>query len=349
MPLENIKKQHWFYDFNSLALACGTAALLTLTALLATFLIWSLVQPLATPLFFAAIIISAWKKGLYAGVFATLLSGFTIDYFFISPQFELVATPQEVSRLIIFALEGFVLSWLISARTDAVKQIQNSREQLLALSTYQQTLREEERKHIALEIHDELGQSLTGLKMELHMLSRQIKDGCHPDADSINDKVRDLMHSIDASIGTVRRIATELRPPILDDLGLIAALEWQLGEFQRRTCVSCKISSNIENVEVKDEFAITIFRIFQESLTNIMRHAEANSVKVNLTENDDKLILRIEDNGKGIVEENISGGKSLGLLGMRERARQIDGDFQIFKNPENGTTVLLTVPYTKNA
>jgi signal transduction histidine kinase len=104
----------------------------------------------------------------------------------------------------------------------------------------------------------------------------------------------------------VRRIATELRPPILDDLGLIAALEWQLGEFQRRARVSCKISSNIENVELGDDFAITVFRIFQESLTNIMRHADAKSVKVDLTEKDNKLVLRIEDNGKGIAEENRS-------------------------------------------
>jgi signal transduction histidine kinase len=153
-----------------------------------------------------------------------------------------------------------------------------------------------------------------------------------------------MMHSINNAIGTVRRIATELRPPVLDDLGLIAALEWQLEEFQRRTCVSCNISSNIENIDIKDELTITIFRIFQESLTNIMRHADANSVTVDLKEKDSKLVLRIEDNGKGIPEENINTGKSLGILGMRERARQIGGDLQIFKGPEAGTTVLLTVP-----
>jgi signal transduction histidine kinase len=180
--------------------------------------------------------------------------------------------------------------------------------------------------------------------MELHLLNQQIKDACHPGSNLINDRINGLMHLTDNTIGTVRRIATELRPPILDDLGLIAALEWQMGEFQRRACVSCKILSNIESVEVEDEAAITIFRIFQESLTNIMRHADANSVAVNLQEKDGKLILRIEDNGKGIAEENITGGKSLGLLGMRERARQIGGDLRIFKGPENGTTVLLTVP-----
>ncbi len=329
---------------NSLVIRYGTAALLTLAALVLTLLIWSLVKSLASPLFLAAISISAWKKGFGAGIFATLLSGFAIDYFFTDPEFEFVAKPQEITRIFIFALEGVVLCWLVSGRIKAVEEIQNSREQLLALSAYQQTLREEERKHIALEIHDELGQSLTGLKMELHLLNRQIKDGCHLGSDSINDKVTDMMHSINNAIGTVRRIATELRPPILDDLGLIAALEWQLGEFQRRTSVYCNISSNIENIDIKDEFAITTFRIFQESLTNIMRHADANFVRVNLREKDSKLVLRIEDNGKGISEESITTGKSLGILGMRERARQIGADLQIFKGPEGGTTVLLTVP-----
>jgi signal transduction histidine kinase len=180
--------------------------------------------------------------------------------------------------------------------------------------------------------------------MELHLLNKQIKDNRHPKSDLINDRINGLMNLTDNTIGTVRRIATELRPPILDDLGLIAALEWQLGEFQRRACVSCNISSNIENIDIKDEFAITIFRIFQESLTNIMRHADAKSVRVDLRKKDSKLVLRIEDNGKGILEENIIKGKSLGILGMHERARQIGGDLQIFKGLETGTTVLLTVP-----
>jgi signal transduction histidine kinase len=320
------------------------ALLLILGALVLTLLIWSLVQPLSTPLFLAAIIISAWKKGFRAGIFATLLSGFAIDYFFTSPEFQFGGTVLEITRIVIFTLEGFILCWLISSRTLAAEEIQTSREHLLALSTYQQTLREEERKRIALEIHDELGQSLTGLKMELHMLNRQIQDGCHPGSDSINDRIKDLMRLTDNTIGTVRRIATELRPPILDDLGLIAAIEWQLEQFKRRSCLSCQISSNIENLEVKDEFAITVFRIFQESLTNIMRHANADTVTVSLTEKDDNLILRIEDNGDGIKEENIPITKSLGILGMRERARQIGGELRIFKGEEAGTTVLLTVP-----
>lgn len=331
------------YNFNSFINRYGTSALLTLAATLVTLLIWSIIESLAAPLFLAAIGISAWKKGFKPGIFATLISGFAIDYFFIVPQYEFRASLQEIIRILIFDIEGFVLCWLISTRTQAVKEIQDSREQLLALSAYQQTLREEERKHIALEIHDELGQSLTGLKMGVHLLNRQIKDSCHPGADSLDSKIKDLMDLIDNTIGTVRRIATELRPPILDDLGLVAALEWQLGEFQRRAFISCKITSSIENIELRDDVAITIFRIFQESLTNIMRHADANSITVNLEEKNGELVLRVEDNGKGIEDET-SGGKSLGLLGMRERARQIGGQLKVFKTGERGTTILLTAP-----
>jgi signal transduction histidine kinase len=333
-----------FSNFKSFIVGYGTAVLLVLNALILTRLIWSVANPLSTPLFLAAIIISTWLKGFRVGVFATLVSWFAIDYFFILPNYEFGGDFGEVSRLIIFVLEGVFLCWLVTGRTEALQAIKNSREQVLALSVHQQILREQERKRIALEIHDELGQSLTGLKMEIHLLNRQIKDSCHPGTESINGKIKDLLHLIDSTIGTVRRIATELRPPILDDLGLLAAIEWQLEEFGRRTNVSCDISSNIESIEAGDEFSITIFRIFQESLTNIMRHADARSVKVNLKQTDNKLILRIEDDGKGIARENITGGKSLGILGMRERARQIGGEIQFFPGAESGTTVLLTAP-----
>ncbi|HLL44593.1 MAG TPA: DUF4118 domain-containing protein, partial [Segetibacter sp.] len=137
-----------FNSFHSVVVRYGAAALLTLSALIVTLLIWSLVQSLASPLFLAAISISAWKKGFGPGIFATLLSGFIIDYFFTAPEYGFGGTIQEITRLFIFALEGVVLCWLISARTLAVEEIQSSREQLLALSVYQQTLLEEERKRI---------------------------------------------------------------------------------------------------------------------------------------------------------------------------------------------------------
>lgn len=143
---------------------------------------------------------------------------------------------------------------------------------------------------------------------------------------------------------TVRRIATELRPPILDDLGLAAAIEWQAQEFGRRTGISCVVSTNVESVEFDSEFSTAVFRIFQETLTNIIRHAGANTITVSLKKSDQKLILRVEDDGKGIQPGNTNGNGSLGILGMRERARLIAGELEFFNGDENGTIVLLTAP-----
>lgn len=328
----------------SFGLRYGTAVLFVGAALVLTLLIWEFIKPLASPLFLAAILITAWRRGLPAGVFATVLSGFIIDYFFISPQYQLSGNLDDIVRLIIFTLEGGVLCRLITWRTDAAEEIKNSREQLRELSLREQTSREEERRRIALEIHDQLGQALTGLKMEIHLLNRQIKDSCHPAADSINVLIKDLLRQTDDTILTVRRIATELRPPILDDLGLVAAVEWQAQEFARRTEISCVFSSNIENIELDSEFSTAVFRIFQETLTNIIRHAEANTIEVNLKKLNQKLILRVEDDGKGIQLDDTNANHSLGILGMRERARLIGGDLEIFNGAENGTVILLTAP-----
>lgn len=336
-------------ELASFGVCYGTAVVLVGAALGLTLLIWTFIKPLASPLFLTAIMITAWRSGLRAGVFATLLSGFIIDYFFITPQYQLSGNIDDIVRLFIFTLEGGVLCRLITWRTDAAEEIKISREQLRDLSLREQTSREEERRRIALEIHDELGQALTGLKMEIHLLNRQIKDSCHPGADSIEKQIKDLLQQTDDTILTVRRIATELRPPILDDLGLAAAIEWQSQEFARRTEISCVFSSNAENIELGSEFSTAVFRIFQESLTNVVRHAEANTIEVNLKKLDQKLILRVEDDGRGIQSDDINGNRSLGILGMRERARLIGGDLEIFNGTGNGTVILLTAPIEQNA
>ncbi|MDQ6785474.1 MAG: sensor histidine kinase [Acidobacteriota bacterium] len=322
----------------------GSAVLLVCAALTLTLLIWVFVKPIASPLFLVAIMITAWRSGLRAGIFATIISGFIIDYFFITPQYQLSGGVDDIVRLSVFTLEGVVLCWLVAWRTTAAEEIRNSREHLQALSLRQQTLREDERKRIALEIHDELGQALTGLKMEIHLLNRQIKDSGHPAANSLNDRIKDLLHLTDGTIQTVRRIATELRPPILDDLGLAAAIEWQAQEFARRTGISCVVSTNVETDRLDSDFSTAVFRIFQETLTNVIRHASANTITVNLKKLDQKLILRVEDDGTGIQMENSNGNGSLGILGMHERARLIGGELEVFNGAENGTIVLLTAP-----
>lgn len=331
-------------SLTSFTIRYGTAILLVGAALVLTLLIWSLVKPLASPLFLVAIMVTAWHAGQRAGIFATLLSGLIVDYFFISPQYHLSGNADDIMRLTVFALEGIVLCRLIVWRTDAAEKIEHSREQLQALSLRQQTLLETERKRIALEIHDELGQTLTGLKMEIHSVNRQIKESGYSDANALGDRMKDLLELTDEAVQTVRRIATELRPPILDDLGLGAAIEWQTQEFARRTGISCVVSTNVEAVELNPELTTMVFRIFQETLTNIIRHAEAKTITVNLKKLDHKLVLRVEDDGKGIQTEQTNGNGSLGVLGMRERARLVGGELEIFNGEENGTVILLTAP-----
>ncbi|MDQ4122693.1 MAG: DUF4118 domain-containing protein [Acidobacteriota bacterium] len=320
----------------------GMAVLLVAAALVFDLVFWQFIQPIASPPFLWAIMITAWRMGFRPGILATVLSGLTIDYFFILPYYQF--SGNEPIRIFAFIVEGFILCWLISSLSKAVQETQTSREQLLALSSRQETLREEERKRIALEIHDELGQALTGLKMEIHLLKNQINNDETKKAAQATRKIEDLLRLIDSTVQTVRRISTELRPAILDDLGLIAAIEWQSQEFERRTGISCHVSTNLEDIEIKPESAIAIFRIFQETLTNVARHAEAKSIAVDLRKSDQNIILRIVDNGIGIAAGRIQNNHSLGILGMRERARLIGGELTISRGEKNGTIVLLKAP-----
>ncbi len=334
-------------SLTSFIISCGTAVLSVVAALLINLVIWSAIKPLASPLFLVAAMLTAWQRGIRAGVFATLISGLVIDYFFITPQYQLSGNFDDVMRLSVFTFEGFILCWLITYRAKAAEEIKNSRRQLLASSLRQQTLREDERKQIALEIHDELGQSLTGLKMATYLLKKQTAEAKTPEkCAETYERFDDLLHLIDQTIISVRRIATELRPAILDDIGVIAALDWQSREFERRTGVACWVSANVEELDINSEFSTAVFRIYQESLTNITRHAEAKSVVAHLKKSDRTLVMRVEDDGVGInaSEDNDSGSGSLGIFGMRERARLIGGELKVFSGERGGTTVLLTAP-----
>ncbi len=334
----------------SFGIRYGTAVLAVGVALSLTLLIGIFIKSIASPLFLLAIMVVAWKHGIRPGIVATVISGICIDYFFVTPVYQLGGSLDNIVRLVIFTAQGWAFCWLITSRNKALRQINESRDRLQALSLRQQTLREEERKRISLEIHDELGQALTGMKLETHSLSKKIlAPGANGDNDETSQRISDLLASIDSTIGTVRRIATELRPPILDDLGLVAAIEWQAQEFQRRTGITCLLSANVEKVDLDAEFTTAVFRIFQETLTNITRHASANTVTVNLRKLRDKLILKVEDDGSGIKIENIDSSRSLGILGMRERARLIGGELEVFNGEKSGATVLLTASLAQKA
>jgi PAS domain S-box-containing protein len=223
-------------------------------------------------------------------------------------------------------------------------QVKNSREQLRRLSAHLQSAREEERTRIAREIHDELGQALTGLKMDLSWIAKKLLQQVD-NTEIIKQKLSTMDSLIDATITSVRKIASELRPGVLDYLGLPAAIEWQAQEFQNRTGTKCIIEQLPADIEIPNDISTAIFRIFQETLTNITRHAEASEVKVSLSVTENEVNLTVQDNGKGIVNEKVENYKSFGLLGMEERTRLFNGNFRIFaSNP--GTTVSVVIPLT---
>ena len=233
-----------------------------------------------------------------------------------------------------------VLANDLTEKVLAEENLKKSHEELRQLATYLENIRESERTHMAREIHDELGQQLTGLKMDISWLNRKIQTTDK----EVQNKIKETIQLIDTTVITVRRIATQLRPSILDDLGLIAAMEWQSAEFQKRAEIKTGFKTNRPNALVKPEIATGVFRIYQESLTNVLRHAAATEVNTVLTINGDNLELIITDNGKGFNPQDIEHKKTLGLLGMKERTLLMGGKYEISGKPAVGTSVRIIVP-----
>jgi len=229
----------------------------------------------------------------------------------------------------------------LEALERSEEQYRESSEQLRALAARLQSVREDEQTRIAREIHDELGQALTGLKMDLAWVERKANEGATAVA---VEKVRGMHQLIDETIRMVRRISSELRPGALDDLGLVAALEWQLGEFSERTSIQGEFRSEKDDYDLDRERATAVFRIFQESLTNIARHSGAKRFQVRLLLENRALVLEVQDNGRGITLAEIKQKTSLGLLGMRERALVFNGTVDITGSPGSGTTLTVRIP-----
>ena len=223
---------------------------------------------------------------------------------------------------------------------QAEEALWESREQLRNLSIHVEALREEERTTIAREIHDELGQMLTALKMDLIWLKRRLTD----EQTLLLHKVASMESLIDTTLGSVKRLATDLRPGLLDDLGLSAAIEWQAGEFQQHTNIPCDVSIDPEEIIVNETLSTAIFRIFQEALTNVARHAQATHVYVLLRQDVTTLMLEVKDNGKGITTAQIANLTSFGLVGIRERVQFLGGQVTFQGVPNRGTTVTVMVP-----
>lgn len=221
-----------------------------------------------------------------------------------------------------------------------ITELKRAEEESINLSRHLQAAREEERRKMSREIHDELGQALTAAKMELGLLSTVL---CNQ-PDRFNEKVKSIRGLIDVSIQTVKRVSTGLRPLVLDELGLCPAIEWQAGEFQRRTGIVCEVDIEPDYPKFDQEISTALFRIMQEALTNVVRHAGAKRVSVRLRVEGEGVVLKVEDNGKGIGREKVHSPHSFGLIGMRERARAYGGAVEITGSPKRGTTLLVTIP-----
>lgn len=226
----------------------------------------------------------------------------------------------------------------------AEEQLITFTEQMRALATHLQNIREEERASIAREMHDELGQLLTSLKMNITFTKRELEESKPSEIKKIIlDEFQSMNATIDRAVTGVRKLITRLRPELLDKLGLIAALEWYSEEFQKGTKINCEFKSEFEEISLSSEAELAIFRIVQEATTNAAKHSAAKSIKIILRKLNDKLSIEIIDDGKGISENEIKGEKSFGLLGMRERAALIRGNLDVFGEPGKGTTVRLVV------
>ena len=238
----------------------------------------------------------------------------------------------------------------VTERKRGDAELQSVLTRLRTLSGRLEVIREEERGRIARELHDEFGVGLTCIKIDLSRLTTLIGGTVGLEkARLIDEKIHSMTEFIDTTIGGVQRIVSELRPAILDDLGLVAAIEWQAQDFQRRTGIICSSDIEDEHLHVDSDRATVIFRICQEALTNVARHASARTVLIRLAKRKPFVTLVVEDNGVGIAPEKIADPQSLGLLGMRERAEQFGGTVTIVGRPRQGTVVTLQLPYSPEA
>jgi signal transduction histidine kinase len=229
----------------------------------------------------------------------------------------------------------------LAERSLTEQRLRTSEENLRALASHLQSVREEERILIAREIHDELGQALTGLKFDLASFAKNFERDA-PDARTEKQQVLGL--AIDRIINSVRRISSGLRPEVLDEIGLAAALDWQAREFQRRTGIRCHVNISTRFTDPDKDRSTALFRVFQELLTNVARHANATRVNVSLSAGDAALALNVEDNGRGIREDEIEGRRSLGVLGLRERVLAFGGSIDIKGEEGKGTRVSVSIP-----
>jgi signal transduction histidine kinase len=228
----------------------------------------------------------------------------------------------------------------VTERVRADDELRRSREELRELSAAAHSVREQEQRRVAREIHDELGQSLTALKMDVAWILGNLSAG----PPSLAGKLNTIQNQLDETVAATRRISADLRPLMLDDLGLTAAAEWLAQNFSERTGIPCKLRILPPDIELGEPNASTLYRILQESLTNVARHAKASEVDVVIEQTDGVLKLSVKDDGRGFDPAEARTQKTYGLLGLRERTLLLGGEASVTSEPGRGTTIEVHIP-----
>ncbi|HZX28750.1 MAG TPA: sensor histidine kinase, partial [Telluria sp.] len=290
-----------------------------------------------------------YAPGLFAVAAGTILSEFCFTlYVGATDVFNLLGHVMKFAVYLMLYRTAFVASVRapferlkieVGERTRAEEEVRVSRQQLQRLAASQADELEQQRRHIARELHDELGQALTALRLQLHWVKSQLPDAPAP----VKVKFDGMLETIGTTVDAVRRISEELRPGVLDDLGLAAAVEQHVERFIEQTGIDCELELSRDEFDLDDAVAITLFRVLQEALTNVMRHAEAHHVKVILRDLPGQAQLVVRDDGRGLKQEDI-GRHRFGLLGMRERVQLLGGQFSVSGLPGGGTQVEAIVP-----
>jgi signal transduction histidine kinase len=230
------------------------------------------------------------------------------------------------------------------ARKESEQELRSYNDELRAFSAHLQSLREQERNRLAQEIHDELAQTLTALRWDITWLQNKISTTTDERVLALQEHLREMAVHADSTVKCVRRILDDLRPRVQEGFGLIPAIESHIEEFEKRTGVRCTFTPGIEELTLDPESMTEVFRFLQETLSNITRHANASEVSVSLAVEGERLIFSVEDNGKGIVEQTITGDRPTGLRVLRDRARSLGGTVTVGGRPDGGTTIRLEIP-----
>lgn len=228
----------------------------------------------------------------------------------------------------------------ITKRVKLENDLKQSRENLRNLTSHLYKIMETDRKSLSHKIHDDFGQILSAVKLDIGWLKKRL----NPDQDDVREKLNSIVSKISESVQTARKLYSDLRPPILDDFGFDSAAHWLVDQFQEQTGIHCRLTSEIDDTLLSHDIVTAAFRILQEALSNIRRHAGATQVKVEIAQNSSRIFLNVTDNGRGIQESKSASSQSLGLIGMRERAVSLGGDFTITGKPQQGSILKASFP-----